>query len=440
MEAATSTACCVSPTSCSTQGQGMMRMMVNADYVACRQCASQCYASHHDNELTADDFTCNDKGMEEGAGSLPLLASIKNILLTKRRRPCTAPSFICIVSCNMLPGAVHCSCMSFPRSFVHHHLSKCVGEAKLEGPSGCLWHASLRMAGDSMVLLSPGWAAFAKDHGLQEGDGLIFTYLGQNHFKVRIFGPKEGYVEKGIDCVPSFAAILPCEANACKEIDIVKGQGDQVSPSDQKDYPSSLFCSSIEIVKNVPDSVNANIPSLSSHEDEQRDRTFNKLNDCSEAIDGLHQNNEHEKQDACFKIGSKVQLCSNNQQKEDPPLEMPLERAKALHVSFAANLCNPSVTKLLSMSAVHGDFKLVLPMPFVRSHMPCKNKWITLVDLSQKAWRCRWLGDAHTRERLYICGGWAPFVRAHSLKVNDVCIFELVDKQALIFNVYVFKF
>ncbi|KAI5068378.1 hypothetical protein GOP47_0016723 [Adiantum capillus-veneris] len=427
-EAAAKTApcSCVSPASCSQE----MMTIVHTEYIACRHCASQCYTSHSDRDLVADDFACDDKEKELGqVGNGPpmplLLRNIKNFLLTKRRRPQVAPSFVRIVSCDMLPPDRQ-SYMSFPRSFVDLHLSKCVGEATLEGPSGWLWHSTLQMHRDSMVLPSPGWAAFAKDHCLQEGDGLIFTYVGRNYFKVRIFGLKEGYVEKGNDCMPGFAAIVPHAAKACieNEHDIFKAERDQVPASNQQIFSTNCLCSGNGREEHLLGvDANGKLPNLACYNNEMNQHVDDYIVS-REVIQGRLENDKHEEQEECSKItGSKIQSW------------------------FSSGICtnflcsdNNQVTKLLPISAVHGDFKLVFPMPFVQLHMPSRNEWITLVDSSQTSWQCRWLGDAHTRERLYICGGWGPFVRAYSLKVNDVCVFELVDKETLTFNVYVFKF
>ena len=95
----------------------------------------------------------------------------------------------------------------FPHSFAQHNLSKCVGEIKLEGPSGWVWPCSLEKDGDSMLLTKLGWENFSLDHNLKEGDTLLFTFVGRNLFKVRIFEREEG-IEKGRNCFPSSIKLL----------------------------------------------------------------------------------------------------------------------------------------------------------------------------------------------------------------------------------------
>ena len=71
--------------------------------------------------------------------------------------------------------------------------------------------------------------------------------------------------------------------------------------------------------------------------------------------------------------------------------------------------------------------------------MPSKNMNITLKDEDGKAWKCKWLCEARSRQNIFVSGGWAPFVRAHNLKVEDVCIFELIDVRVFEFKVHIFK-
>lgn len=76
------------------------------------------------------------------------------------------------------------------------------------------------------------------------------------------------------------------------------------------------------------------------------------------------------------------------------------------------------------------------PATFVRSYMPARNANIVLKDEVGKAWTCRWLG---ARNHVFVAAGWGPFVRAQGLEVGDVCIFELIDIEALDFKVHIFK-
>lgn len=94
-----------------------------------------------------------------------------------------------------------------PQGFAESFLSRCIGQAKLEGPSGWVWYAPLiRGTVDNhrmLALDSPGWDDFTNDHSLQSGDMLVLTYFSiRQLFKVRIFDAAEG-VEKSQHCLPS---------------------------------------------------------------------------------------------------------------------------------------------------------------------------------------------------------------------------------------------
>ncbi|GJZ06675.1 B3 DNA binding domain-containing protein [Tanacetum coccineum] len=54
------------------------------------------------------------------------------------------------------------------------------------GPSGNTWHANLSQQNDGLYIVD-GWAAFVRDHFLENGDSLVFKYDGNLHFTVQIF-------------------------------------------------------------------------------------------------------------------------------------------------------------------------------------------------------------------------------------------------------------
>ncbi|KAJ1690155.1 hypothetical protein LUZ63_014310 [Rhynchospora breviuscula] len=59
---------------------------------------------------------------------------------------------------------------------------------QLKRPSGDTWHVGLMMSGDKLVL-QPGWNDFASANKLSQNDHLVFKFIGESKFEVFIFDP-----------------------------------------------------------------------------------------------------------------------------------------------------------------------------------------------------------------------------------------------------------
>ena len=233
----------------------------------------------------------------------------------------------------------------FPHSFAQHNLSKCVGEMKLEGPSGWVWPCSLEKDGDSMLLTKPGWEKFSLDHNLKEGDTLLFTYVGRNLFKVRIFEREEG-IEKGRNCFPSSIKLL-------------------CSTHDDKGHATSMDCLHSRIdIKNHKNNDKSKklMSSISSmpHKDFASDDDNNQ----EELVRSLDPNtcnidhNAHGGQNSLEDLNDTTNgLVSTANHLSAPRVEDQImgafERAKYIHETIAHKIENPSVTKLMNISTIH---------------------------------------------------------------------------------------
>jgi len=67
-----------------------------------------------------------------------------------------------------------------------------------------------------------------------------------------------------------------------------------------------------------------------------------------------------------------------------------------------------------------------IPYEFSKGHLPnCKIK-IILHNLKGEQWTVNSVPRTRLHASHVLCGGWLNFVRGNSLKVGDVCIFELI--------------
>lgn len=110
------------------------------------------------------------------------------------------------------------------------------------------------------------------------------------------------------------------------------------------------------------------------------------------------------------------------------------ERQKALLAAKRFKSNRPHLRKLMKESHVYRGFWLGLSSDFSSEHLPSEIQEATLLDASGKAWSARWLGS-----RSGLSGGWRKFSLDHGLEEGDVCVFELIDKNKLIFKVHVFR-
>jgi hypothetical protein len=69
-----------------------------------------------------------------------------------------------------------------------------------------------------------------------------------------------------------------------------------------------------------------------------------------------------------------------------------------------------------------------IPHQFSTAHLPNSDTPIFLQNLKGE----HWLVNSVTKTKIHtshsLCGGWMDFVRGNSIKVGDVCIFELVQE------------
>lgn len=69
-----------------------------------------------------------------------------------------------------------------------------------------------------------------------------------------------------------------------------------------------------------------------------------------------------------------------------------------------------------------------------------KHGKVNLRVLNRKVWPARYLiRIAAGRQKFELTGGWTAFVNDNNLKVDDVCVFELVRETKLIFEVHIFR-
>ncbi|XP_056159254.1 B3 domain-containing protein REM13-like [Syzygium oleosum] len=96
----------------------------------------------------------------------------------------------------------------------------------------------------------------------------------------------------------------------------------------------------------------------------------------------------------------------------------------------------------------HPFFKVVMRPTYVRNYLgvPCaffrkhvqKNKQVATLRYSDRSWQVKLRSFEH-RGMAFLSNGWSLFVRATGLRVRDVCVFELIDRDDIVFRVSIFN-
>ncbi|KAM7510272.1 hypothetical protein LguiB_009147 [Lonicera macranthoides] len=93
----------------------------------------------------------------------------------------------------------------------------------------------------------------------------------------------------------------------------------------------------------------------------------------------------------------------------------------------------PSLKLVMGPNFLQKGF-LDIPKPFAKMHIKEGTSTVKL-QISNKSWPVKTIPLRKNR----LCGGWQSFACENSLELGDVCLFELIDRDDLVFKVTIFK-
>ncbi|KAF1884001.1 hypothetical protein Lal_00012961 [Lupinus albus] len=127
---------------------------------------------------------------------------------------------------------------------------------------------------------------------------------------------------------------------------------------------------------------------------------------------------------------------------EKPKVATSSKQTAALDRARNFKPCNPSFLVVMRPSYINFQAKLSLPSKFVKRYfdMGIKNGEMNLLLANGRVWPTRYCirGDCD-RTRFELSSGWKQFCKDNNLEVGDVCIFELIDRTKLAFQVCIFR-
>ncbi|OIW12728.1 hypothetical protein TanjilG_24661 [Lupinus angustifolius] len=109
-------------------------------------------------------------------------------------------------------------------------------------------------------------------------------------------------------------------------------------------------------------------------------------------------------------------------------------RAQVLAKKFVSKSHNPFFTKLIKpVNVVESSMSL----PNMDGYFEKKNMNVTL-EHGERSWKVKLLGSNNSACRRF-SAGWCLFASESELQPGDVCIFELINREDVVFKVHVFK-
>ncbi|KAL1295773.1 hypothetical protein HN51_056615 [Arachis hypogaea] len=107
-------------------------------------------------------------------------------------------------------------------------------------------------------------------------------------------------------------------------------------------------------------------------------------------------------------------------------------RAREEANKFVSN--NPFFTVLIKPSHIT---QYLLSIPGLEGYVDKEVKYVKLEN-GDRSWPVKMLSCSKTPSNRFLSAGWNLFAQENELKPGDVCIFELVNMQDLVFKVHVF--
>ncbi|KAL5204187.1 hypothetical protein ABZP36_009058 [Zizania latifolia] len=328
------------------------------------------------------------------------------------------------------------------------------GMVSLKGQSGNTW--SVELASDSKgFFFGHGWKFFVRDHSIERGQFIVFTYDRRSHFSVTIFDtsgvekmsaryaqPSKGLTVKtenendegGMDNAAVTSKKMTSPAKESNRTTRKRTRDtDVVNRSLLKTSESNILESAKR--KHARASVGTSKAASTSH---------NSTEDSSDSMSGedISCNKSPKIPILCNlskdvprhgKLSMKGQRQLTVLSQRRPVTEAEKDRALERAKEFKSK--NPFALQIMMESYVYVGFFMNIPCEFVRECLPRTSKKLTLWDPQGKAWEVNYVYYSD-RSIGSFSGGWGKFAIGNNLEKFDVCVFELVKKDNIKVHIY----
>ncbi|KAL0913474.1 hypothetical protein M5K25_016938 [Dendrobium thyrsiflorum] len=299
--------------------------------------------------------------------------------------------------------------MAIPKHFVENFKGELSETINLEVITGKLWQFNLQKISGFFFIID-GWKEFVDDHGIKEGEYLVFTCSGNSSFQVQIFD-NGGCLRHACHSPAENARTVAKErCQKQKKLDINTSENCYSSPLSKNHgcYSSNFYSTAKSKAKQ------ASGHKLSSI------RKKCKIEILNDEIRKVSRSSKLAMN--CFEQESLVLHEAKKLKSKKRSIDF-VETRKVLQLANAIKPESPYFIQLMRYSAVNATFFMAIPADFIAEHFSNKPEKITLHNPQGKKWDL--ICYYHCRSWGFRGETWTKFVRENDLKEGDACVFEL---------------
>ncbi|KAH7852375.1 hypothetical protein Vadar_024088 [Vaccinium darrowii] len=346
-----------------------------------------------------------------------------------------------------------------PKKFISQYGNKLGNQVFLKVPSGVEWKVELEKSDDD-VWMCNGWKEFAKHYSIAFGHLLVFRYDGNYNFHVLIFDMSASEIEYPVSATHGEQTNINGDGNskitdaeAIEIDDSMETLGDIPSAKYNtrkeeihrrvdigtclKTRKASYYRANIDrdiFVEMLDDSLVTDF-SVSDQERAKKKSRMEINYSMPEFPPDIQPNGRklpNQKKNVKIEIGTEEYpggtSIEHRRHRSQMPVEMTSATANvnstALERAQKFKSRKPFFVVQMHPTYVSGKFGLNVPGNFLRKYLRENHKNISLQFSDGMTWSVRCYTTMNGRHTL----AWRQFARDNSLKVGDVCVFELMSK------------
>ncbi|KAG5535736.1 hypothetical protein RHGRI_023484 [Rhododendron griersonianum] len=349
-----------------------------------------------------------------------------------------APHFFKIIHSSGVPHQK----LRIPMKFISQYGKNVGNHVFLKVPSGAVWKVELERS-NGVVWMCNGWKEFAKYYSIGYGHLLVFRYDGNCNFNVLIFDTSASEIEypvsathgeqtningNGNSKIPDTEDVI--EIDDSDEID-ERGEIEKLGiQTRQKTRQASYYRANIEkdvSVKILDDSLVRDSPVSERERANTKSGMENNMQEFPPDILSKGLKLPNQKKDVKTEIETEegavgTSIGQRRHQSQIPALSVAANmNSRARHFKSK----KPFFTVHMQPSYIFSKASLSMPLNFVKKYLGDHHENVSLKISDGTIWSVRSYRRSMNAQRSL---AWSQFARDNNLKVDDICIFELMSK------------
>ncbi|XP_030517484.2 B3 domain-containing transcription factor VRN1-like [Rhodamnia argentea] len=294
-----------------------------------------------------------------------------------------SPHFFKII----LPDTLQSVKLGIPKKFLGRYGKDLSSLVLLMVPGSLTWTIEIEKCNDDAVWLWKGWREFMQHYSIGDGHLIVFKYKGNSTFSVIIFNKSASEIDYSSSSISNLGSgfILPNQEDVVEVEDSVDS-----APRQKMSVEPHSPCSQLS-------------PSCSSQ-------------DLEDEVGRSTSRASHSK--PVFGGSTTLWPLSSFELASEFDSECP----------FFKVVMRPSYIKN----------EMYVPRRFIMQHI-LEIKEIATLRHSDRSWPVKLRRCPHSVRGASFSSGWDAFVRETRLLVGNVCVFELIDRDDVVFRVHIFS-